>query len=151
MYRGAIVGLIVVVVVLPTSPHRLKLREATSGRLSSKCCSVLSRVRVQIPKPGRGMSRDSKLCRAKRLFRGQPARGNLRSFRRWGESGARRRRTRTIGSLTLVPALLTNNLHQYPFLSFSVEFAIKNLFPRTEIEFAFGDGDHHFAAHDGPF
>jgi len=47
--------------------------------------------------------------------------------------------------------LLTNNLHQNPLPSSSVEFAIKNFFPRTEIEFAFGDGDHDFAAHDGPF
>src|SRR5882724_11615122 len=29
-----------------------------------------------------------------------------------------------------------------------VEFAVENLFPGSEVEFAFGDGDDDFAAHD---
>ena len=30
----------------------------------------------------------------------------------------------------------------------TVEFAVENLFPRPEVQFAFGDGDDDFAAHD---
>ena len=33
----------------------------------------------------------------------------------------------------------------------AVEFAVEDLFPRAEIEFAFGDGDDDFAAHDLAF
>ena len=30
----------------------------------------------------------------------------------------------------------------------AVKFAVENLFPGAEIEFAFGDGDDHFSPHD---
>ena len=37
------------------------------------------------------------------------------------------------------------------FASSSVKFAVEDLFPGAEIEFAFGDGDDDFAAHDLAF
>ena len=46
---------------------------------------------------------------------------------------------------------LSDNLDQHSFLAATVEFAVENLFPRTEIEFAVGDGDDDFAAHDLAF
>ena len=33
-----------------------------------------------------------------------------------------------------------NDLHQHPLLPSSIEFPVENLFPRAEVEFAFGDG-----------
>src|SRR5207244_270545 len=48
-------------------------------------------------------------------------------------------------------ASLSNNLHQHPFRPPAVEFAVENLLPRAEVEFAFGDRHDHFAAHDLPF
>src|ERR1017187_843274 len=47
--------------------------------------------------------------------------------------------------------LLPNNFHQRTLASASVEFAIEDLFPRTEIQFAFCDGHDHFASHDLAF
>src|SRR5450432_1527089 len=44
--------------------------------------------------------------------------------------------------------LLADNLYHRAFSAAAVEFAVEDLFPRAEIEFAFGDGDDHFAAHD---
>ncbi len=44
--------------------------------------------------------------------------------------------------------LLANNFHQGALSPAAVEFAVEDLFPGAEIEFAFGDGDDDFAAHD---
>ena len=43
---------------------------------------------------------------------------------------------------------LSDYLDQYSLLSSAVEFAVENLFPRPEIQFAFGDRNDNFAAHD---
>jgi hypothetical protein len=48
-------------------------------------------------------------------------------------------------------AELSNYLDQYSLLSSAVEFAVENLFPRSEIQFAFGDRHDDFAAHDLTF
>ena len=45
-------------------------------------------------------------------------------------------------------ALLADNLYQNAFSAAAVKFAVEDLFPWAEIEFAFGDGDDDFAAHD---
>ena len=44
--------------------------------------------------------------------------------------------------------LFADNFHQGAFATAAVDLAVENLFPGAEIEFAFGDGDHDFAAHD---
>ena len=41
-----------------------------------------------------------------------------------------------------------NNLHQDAFAPASIEFAVKNLFPRPEVQFAFRDRGDDFATHD---
>ena len=46
---------------------------------------------------------------------------------------------------------LSDYLDQYPLFSSAVEFAVENLFPRSEIQFAFGDCNHDFPAHDLTF
>ncbi len=43
--------------------------------------------------------------------------------------------------------LVADDFHQYPFFAAAVEFAIEDLFPRSEIELPFGDGDHYLASH----
>ena len=43
---------------------------------------------------------------------------------------------------------LSDDFHQHAFPPAAVEFTVKNLFPRTEIESALGDRDDHFAPHD---
>jgi hypothetical protein len=45
----------------------------------------------------------------------------------------------------------TDDLHEDAFAAVAVEFAVEDLFPWTEIEFAVGDGDDDFAAHDLAF
>jgi hypothetical protein len=44
--------------------------------------------------------------------------------------------------------LFSNDLDQHSFSPSAVEFAVENLFPRSEIQFAFGDRDDNFTAHD---
>ena len=44
--------------------------------------------------------------------------------------------------------LLSNYLDQYSFAASSIEFAVEDLFPWSEIKFALGDRDDHFTAHD---
>jgi hypothetical protein len=44
---------------------------------------------------------------------------------------------------------LPNDLHQRPLPPQAVEFAVENLLPRAEVEFAGGDGHDDLAAHDG--
>ena len=46
-------------------------------------------------------------------------------------------------------ALLSDDFDQNPFLSFAVEFTVKNLFPVPQVEIAGGHCHHHFPAHDG--
>jgi len=43
---------------------------------------------------------------------------------------------------------LSYYLDQHSLFSSAVEFAVENLFPRAEIQFAFGDRNDNFAAHD---
>ena len=43
---------------------------------------------------------------------------------------------------------LSDYLDQHSLFSSAVEFAVENLFPRPEIQFAFGDRNDNFAAHD---
>ncbi len=43
--------------------------------------------------------------------------------------------------------LFPDNLDQDTFFSPPVKLAVKNLFPRAEVEFASGDGDHDFSSH----
>jgi hypothetical protein len=45
----------------------------------------------------------------------------------------------------------SNNFDQGPFSPAAIEFAVKDLFPGTKIEFSFGDGHDHFAPHDLAF
>jgi hypothetical protein len=44
--------------------------------------------------------------------------------------------------------LFPDYLDQHSLFSSAVEFAVENLFPRAEIQFAFGDRNDNFAAHD---
>lgn len=48
-------------------------------------------------------------------------------------------------------SLFADYFDEHAFPAAAVEFAVENLFPGTEIEFAFGDGDNDFAAHDLAF
>ena len=59
--------------------------------------------------------------------------------------GELRGRVAETGKLT---RLVSNYLDQHSLSPSSVEFAVEDLFPRTEVEFALGDGDDDFAAHD---
>jgi len=43
---------------------------------------------------------------------------------------------------------LADDLHEDALLSAPIEFAVEDLFPRAEIQFAGGNSYHHFAAHD---
>jgi hypothetical protein len=45
-------------------------------------------------------------------------------------------------------SLLADNFDKDAFAPVSVEFAVENLFPRPEVEFAFCNCDDDFAAHD---
>jgi len=51
----------------------------------------------------------------------------------------------------LLKSLLPNDFHQRPLPASAIELAIKDLFPRAEVEFAFGNGYDNFASHDLPF
>ncbi len=51
---------------------------------------------------------------------------------------------------SLAPHSFSDDFYQDAFCAAAVELAVKDLFPRAEIEFALGDGDHHFPAHDLP-
>jgi len=42
----------------------------------------------------------------------------------------------------------TDDFDKHPLPAAAVEFAVEDLLPRAEIEFALGDRDHDFAAHD---
>lgn len=48
-------------------------------------------------------------------------------------------------------ALVADDFYEDSFAAAAVEFAVEDLFPRAEIEFAAGDGDDDLAAHDGAF
>ena len=47
--------------------------------------------------------------------------------------------------------LLSDDFNEHAFATSSVEFTVENLFPRPEIQFAFGDRDNDFPAHDLTF
>ena len=44
--------------------------------------------------------------------------------------------------------LLSNDLDENALSAAAIELAVKDLFPRAEIETAFGDRDHNLAPHD---
>ena len=44
--------------------------------------------------------------------------------------------------------LISNYFDEHSLAPAAVEFAVENLFPRPEVQFAFGDRDDDFAAHD---
>ncbi len=44
-----------------------------------------------------------------------------------------------------------NNFHQHALSSAAIEFAIEDLLPRTEVQFALGDRDDNLASHNLPF
>src|SRR6185369_7112168 len=44
-------------------------------------------------------------------------------------------------------SLLANDLDEHALLAASIEFAVENLLPGTEIEFAVGDRHDNFASH----
>src|SRR5574337_1769567 len=44
-------------------------------------------------------------------------------------------------------SLFSDDLHENPLTTTPVELAIKNLLPRTEVEFAFGERDDDFTPH----
>lgn len=46
---------------------------------------------------------------------------------------------------------LPDDLDQNTFAAFPIEFSIKDLFPRTEVEPSASHGDHDLPTHDGPF
>jgi hypothetical protein len=52
--------------------------------------------------------------------------------------------------LAISPTLFPNHLNQDPFSSATIELAVKDLPPRSEIQLAFGDGDDDFPAHNLP-
>src|SRR6266850_1897538 len=64
----------------------------------------------------------------------------------------RRRRSHSLPrntDMTPSPApLIANDFHKHALASFPIEFTIKNLFPRPQIQLALRDRDHHFASHD---
>jgi hypothetical protein len=45
-------------------------------------------------------------------------------------------------------SLLSDYFHQHSLAPSAVEFAVENLFPRAEVQFAFGDCNDDFPAHD---
>lgn len=47
--------------------------------------------------------------------------------------------------------LFANDLNQNPLAAVTVKFAVEDVFPGTEIEFSFGNGDDDFASHDLTF
>jgi hypothetical protein len=51
-------------------------------------------------------------------------------------------------STTVLPP---DDLHEHPLGPMSVEFAVEDLFPGTEVKFTLGDGDNNLPAHDLPF
>jgi hypothetical protein len=58
----------------------------------------------------------------------------------------------TAGKLSpLHLSLLSDDFHQHALPAPSVELAVENLFPRAEVQFAFGDRDDDFPAHDLTF
>ena len=48
--------------------------------------------------------------------------------------------------LTVARTLFPDYFHEHALAAAAVKFAVENLFPRTEIEFVFGEGDHDLAA-----
>src|SRR5574339_111343 len=45
------------------------------------------------------------------------------------------------------PSLFTDNLHENPLATTSVEFAVKNSLPRTEVQLSVREGDDDFSPH----
>src|SRR4051812_27040886 len=64
-------------------------------------------------------------------------------------SGQSKRLSAISGSYCCVS--IADDFYKHALASPAVEFAVKDLLPRAEIEFAFGDGDDDFATHDLAF
>jgi hypothetical protein len=54
------------------------------------------------------------------------------------------------GAVLVERRLLSDDLNQRAFLAPAVKLAVEDLLPRSEVELAAGDGDHHFASHHLP-
>ncbi len=52
------------------------------------------------------------------------------------------------GSERVSERLISNYFDEHSLAPSAVEFAVENLFPRPEVQFAFGDRDDDFATHD---
>ena len=50
-------------------------------------------------------------------------------------------------ALTRPECLFSNDLHQYAFPSPSIKLPVEDLFPGTEVQLPFGDGDDYFTSH----
>src|SRR5207248_11295386 len=58
---------------------------------------------------------------------------------------------KAFGVVFCVQELVSDDFHEYPLSPPAVEFAVENLFPRPEIQFAFCNRYHDFATHDLTF
>ena len=58
---------------------------------------------------------------------------------------------KNVGEVGSGRPLLPDDFDQRAFASSAIPLSVEDLFPRAEIEFAFGDGDNDFAAHHLPF
>jgi hypothetical protein len=47
--------------------------------------------------------------------------------------------------------IIPDDFHEHALAAVAVEFAVENLFPRAEVQFALRDGHDDFAAHDLAF
>src|ERR1035441_6571515 len=60
------------------------------------------------------------------------------------------RRARTPYDKARSGRLFSDDLNQRAFLASAVELAVEDLLPRSKVELAAGDGNHHFASHHLP-
>src|ERR1017187_429424 len=77
----------------------------------------------------------------------------FRGFQKSGLALAGLSKDSIFAQTTSTPAsrLLPNYFHERPLASASIKFAVKDLFPRPKIEFAFCNSHDDFATHDLPF
>ena len=52
------------------------------------------------------------------------------------------------GTVASAGELLSYDFYKHSLASAAVEFAVEDLLPRAEVEFACGDGDDYFPAHE---
>jgi len=53
-----------------------------------------------------------------------------------------------MANLVPIEASFPDDFDQYPFSPAPVKLAVKDLFPRAEVQPAVRDGDHYFPSHD---